>query len=38
VLWSDDPDNPKQSLAAWDMLTKPKDKGGVGLVNFKKKK
>jgi hypothetical protein len=37
VLWSDDPDNPKQSLAAWDMLTKPKDKGGVGLVNFKKK-
>jgi hypothetical protein len=37
VLWSDDIDNPKQSLAAWEMLTKPKEKGGVGLVNFKKK-
>jgi hypothetical protein len=37
VLWSDDIDNLKQSLAAWEMLTKPKDKGGVGLVNFKKK-
>jgi hypothetical protein len=37
VLWSDDLDNPKQSLAAWEMLTKPKDKGGVGLVNFKNK-
>jgi hypothetical protein len=37
VLWSDDIDHPKQSLAAWEMLTKPKDKGGVGIVNFKKK-
>jgi hypothetical protein len=35
-LWRDDIDTPKQSLAAWEMLTKPKDKGGVGLVNFKK--
>jgi hypothetical protein len=36
-LWRDDIDTPKQSLAAWEMLIKPKDKGGVGLVNFKKK-
>jgi hypothetical protein len=36
-LWRDDIDTLKQSLAAWEMLTKPKDKGGVGLVNFKKK-
>jgi hypothetical protein len=36
VLWSDDIDNPKQSLAAWEMLNKPKEKGGVGLVNFLK--
>jgi hypothetical protein len=37
VLWSDVIDNPKQPLAAWEMLTKPKDKGGVGIVNFKNK-
>jgi hypothetical protein len=36
-LWRDDIDTPKQSLAAWEMLTKPKDKGAVGLVNFTKK-
>jgi hypothetical protein len=36
-LWRDDIDTPKQSLAAWEMLIKPKDKGGVGLVNFKNK-
>jgi hypothetical protein len=36
-LWRDDIDTPKQSLAAWEMLTEPKDKGGVGLVNFTKK-
>jgi hypothetical protein len=33
-LWRDDIDTPKQSLAAWEMLTKPKDKGGVGLVSL----
>jgi hypothetical protein len=26
----------KQSLAAWNMLCKPKDKGGVGSDNFTK--
>jgi hypothetical protein len=37
VLWSDDIDNPEQFLAAWEMLTNLKDKGGVGIVNFKNK-
>jgi hypothetical protein len=36
-LSRDDIDTPKQSLAAWEMLTKPKECGGVGLLNFKKK-
>jgi hypothetical protein len=35
-LWRDNIDTPKQSLAAWEMLCKPKDKGGVGIVNFSK--
>jgi hypothetical protein len=35
-LWRDNVDTPKQSLAAWEMLCKPKEKGGVGLVNFTK--
>jgi hypothetical protein len=35
-LWRDNIDTPKQSLAAWDMLCKPKHKGGVGIVNFHK--
>jgi hypothetical protein len=32
-LWRDK-DNPKPSLAAWELLCKPKDKGGVGIVDF----
>jgi hypothetical protein len=28
-LWRDNIDTPKQSLAAWEMLCKPKDKGGA---------
>jgi hypothetical protein len=35
-LWRDNIDTPKQSLAAWDMLCKPKHKGGVGIINFQK--
>jgi hypothetical protein len=35
-LWRDR-DGPKQSLAAWDLVCKPKDKGGLGIVNFSKK-
>jgi hypothetical protein len=35
-LWRDNIDTPKQSLAAWEMLCKPKSKGGVGIVNFEK--
>ena len=35
-LWRDNKDTPKQALAAWDMLCKPKMNGGVGIVNFKK--
>jgi hypothetical protein len=33
-LWREDFDVPKQSLAAWDMICKPKMKGGLGIVNF----
>ena len=36
-LWRDNRDTPKQALAAWDMLCKPKMFGGVGIVNFKRK-
>ena len=36
-LWRDNKDTPKQALAAWDMLCKPKMYGGVGIVNFRKK-
>jgi hypothetical protein len=35
-LWRDK-DGPKQSLAAWEMVCKPGDKGGLGIVNFSKK-
>jgi hypothetical protein len=36
-LWRDNVDTPKQSLAAWDMVCKPKMKGGLGIVDFQKK-
>jgi hypothetical protein len=35
-LWRDK-DQPKPSLAAWDMVCKPKENGGIGIENFKKK-
>jgi hypothetical protein len=35
-LWRDNIDTPKQSLPPWEMLCKPKHKGGVGIVNFQK--
>ena len=35
-LWRGNSDTPKQSLAAWDMLCKPKGVGGVGIINFPK--
>ena len=34
-LWRDQ-DGPKQSLAAWEMVCKPKGNGGLGIVNFDK--
>ena len=33
-LWRGNSDTPKQSLAAWEMLCKPKASGGVGILNF----
>jgi hypothetical protein len=35
-LWRDKFDEPKQSLAAWDMVCLPKSAGGLGVVNFQK--
>jgi hypothetical protein len=35
-LWRDK-DQPKPSLAAWHMVCKPKENGGLGIVNFQKK-
>jgi hypothetical protein len=35
-LWRDNIDTPKKSLATWEMICKPKNKGGVGIVNFQK--
>jgi hypothetical protein len=35
-LWRDKFDEPKQSLAAWEMIAKPKQNGGLGIVDFQK--
>jgi hypothetical protein len=35
-LWRDKDGMPKQSLAAWELVCKPKSKGGLGIVNFQK--
>jgi ubiquinone/menaquinone biosynthesis C-methylase UbiE len=37
-LWRDNVDDtPKQSLASWKMICKPKTKGGLGIIDFQKK-
>jgi hypothetical protein len=33
-LWRKKDKNKVQSLAAWDMICKPKDKGGLGILNL----
>ena len=33
-LWRGNTDTPKQSLAAWDLVCRPKDKGGLGILNL----
>ena len=33
-LWRGSSDAPKQSLAAWDLVCRPKDKGGLGVINL----
>jgi hypothetical protein len=35
-LWRDKFDEPKQSLAAWEMICKPQQCGRLGIVNFQK--
>jgi hypothetical protein len=35
-MW-DNVDTPKQSLASWKMICKPKAKGGLGIIDFQKK-
>lgn len=36
-FWRDNHETPKQSLAAWDMICKPRMKGGLGIIDFQKK-
>jgi hypothetical protein len=35
-LWRDQDGEPKQSPAAWEIVCKPKLKGGLGIINFDK--
>jgi hypothetical protein len=35
-LWRDKLDEPKPSPAAWEMICKPKQNGGLGVVDFQK--
>jgi hypothetical protein len=34
-LWRGNSDTPRQSLAAWDLVCRPKDNGGLGIINLK---
>ena len=36
-LWRDNTDTPRQYLAAWELIYKPKKSGGLGVVDFQKK-
>ena len=33
-LWRGNSDAPKQSLVAWDLVCRPKEKGGLGVINL----
>lgn len=33
-MWRGNSDNPRQSLVAWDLVCRPKDKGGLGVINL----
>ena len=33
-LWRGNSDTPRQSLAAWDMVCRPKEKGRLGVINL----
>ena len=33
-LWHGNSDTPKQSLATWELVCRPKDKGGLGIINL----
>ena len=33
-LWRGNSDAPKQSLAAWELVCRPRDKGGLGIINL----
>ncbi|XP_073353741.1 uncharacterized protein [Aegilops tauschii subsp. strangulata] len=33
-LWRGNSDVPKQSLAAWELVCRPRDKGGLGIINL----
>ena len=33
-LWRGNSDTPRQSLAAWPLVCRPKDKGGMGILNL----